>query len=223
MGGGLRQMRRAEPFGCIALIAALCASATICCAQYRVLQGKLDADGLPTTPARICLGTSGTDHCFTPPSDKYAFGLEPRAHTIAKLNGNDLILFTATFSGGGSGELTNLALLEERTGEFVNLLPVVQLTNQGEYQVWSLPQISSLPVLTTADFVWDFKAQETNFAPHRYSVYAYAFDPKTRRYLERAHYLTAKKYTGLDDSDSIRVLNAEKPAIVARLSRIPAH
>jgi hypothetical protein len=197
-------------------------SVAICRAQYRVLPGKLDADGLPTTSARICPGTTGADRGYTAPSDKYAFGLEPKAQTVAKLNGQDLILFTATFSGGGSGELTNLALLEERSGEFVNLLPVVQLTNQSEFNLWSLPQFSGLPILATADFVWDFKSQETHFAPHRYAVNVYAFDPKTARYLQRVHYVTTTKYPGLDDADSVRVLDAEKQAILAKLQPGPS-
>ena len=203
-------------------------SAVAPCAQYRVLPGKLDPDGLPTTSARICLGTTEADRCYTPPSDKYAFGLEPKAQTVAKLSGQDLILFTATFSGGGSGELTNLALLEQRSSEFVNLLPAVQLTNQSEFKLWNLPQFSSLPILATADFVWDFAAmkasnyaEETHFARHRYQIGVYVFDQRTQKYLERVHYVTPKKYPGLDDSDSIRVLDAEKRAILAKLQPGP--
>jgi len=203
------------------MIVLILLSAVVCCAQYRVFQGKLDSDGLPTTSARICLETAEADHCYTPPSEKYAFGLEPKAQTVAKLNEKDLVLVTATFSGGGSGELTNVALLEQRSSEFVNLLPVVQLTNQSEYKLWSLPQLSALPILATADFVWDFKSEETHFAPHHYSVNVYAFDPKLARYLQRVHYVTPKKYPGLDDSDSIRVLDAEKQAILAKLQPGP--
>jgi hypothetical protein len=134
-------------------IALILLSAVACCAQYRVLPGKLDADGLPTTSARICLGAAGTNQCYAPPSERYAFGLNSKAETIGTRAGHDLILFTATFSGGGSGDLTNLAILEERGGEFASLLPTVQLTNQSEYKVWNLPQISGQPVLATADFV----------------------------------------------------------------------
>jgi hypothetical protein len=45
----------------------------------------------------------------------------------------------------------------------------------------------------------------------------YVFDPKLGRYQQRIQYVTAKKYPGLDDSDSIRVLDAEKAAILTRL------
>jgi hypothetical protein len=197
------------------LLASDCAMT--CLGQYRVLPGKTNADGLPETPARICLGAVGTEHCYTPPSEKYVFGLEPNARVVAKLNGRNLILFTATFSGGGSGTLSNLALLEEQSCDFLDLLPTVQLTNQSEYKLWNLPQLSNLPALVTADFVWDFKAAETHFAPHRYTINMYVFDPKLGRYQQRIQYVTAKKYPGLDDSDSIRVLDAEKAAILTRL------
>ncbi len=189
-------------------------------AQYRLSAGKLDSDGLPTTSAQICLGATSKGKCYTPPSEKYAFGLEPEAHTVAKLNGKDLILFTATFSGGGSGTLTDFALLKEQNKGFINLLPVVQLTNQSEYRVWHLPRFSSLPVLVTADFVWGFQAKETHFAAHHFEINVYVFDAQSGRYLQRVHYVTAKKYSGLDDSESIQVLDPERPAILVKLQRL---
>ncbi len=198
------------------------AGAAACYCQYRVLPGKLDPDGLPTTPARICPGASGTEHCYTPPSDKYVFGLEPKARTAGKLAGRDLILFTATFSGGGSGTLTHFALLEQQSCDFVNLLPTVQLTNQSEYKLWNLPEVSKAPALVTADFVWDIDAGETHFAPHRYAVKMYVFDVKVGRYMQRVGYVTAGKYPGLDEKDAIRVLDAERPTILARLQPGPS-
>jgi hypothetical protein len=223
-------MRSALDLARIAAIAALCASTAICRAQYRILPGGLDADGLPTTSARICLGTSGADHCFTPPSDKYAFGLEPKARKIGMLGGKDLVLFSATFSGGGSGDLTDLSILAERGGELVDLLPAVQLTNQSEFKLWILPRYSRLPVLVTADFIWDFDAmkasnysEETHFAHHRYGIRVYIYDEKAQGFLERIDYVTQKKYPGLDDLDSVRVLNAERPVILAKLGNAMTH
>lgn len=207
-----------------AIVLGIFAGAAVCCAQYHVLPGKLDSNGLPTTPARICPGTSGAEHCYTPPSDKYAFGLEPRARVVGKLDGHDIILFTSTFSGGGSGTLTNLALLEQQSCDFMNLLPTVQLTNQSEYKLWNLPGVSKAPALVTADFVWDFEArkashdtQETHLAAHRYTVNMYVFDEKLGRYMQRVRYVTTKEYPGLNDKDAVRVLDSERATILARL------
>jgi hypothetical protein len=197
-------------------------------AQYRVLPGREDVNGFPTAPASICLSYAGTAHCYTSPDymKDSPFGLDPKAQTIGKLNGQDLTLFTATYSGGGSGTLTNFALLTVKDGDFVNLLPKVQLTNQSEYKIWHLPQISDQPILITADFVWDFKAMEasnykedTHLAHHRYTVRAFVFDAASGRYLERIRYITTRKYPGLDDADAIRVLNVEKPTILSKLQQ----
>jgi hypothetical protein len=203
-----------------------------CSAQYRVLPGNVDANGFPTTPARICLGTTEMSCCYIHPDymKDAPFGLSPKAQTIAELDGQDLTLFTATFSGGGSGDLTNFALLVVKDGGFVNLLPKVQLTNQSEYQIWSLPQFSKFPVLVTADFIWDFEAlkasngqQETHFARHQYSVRAFVFDTTSGQYLKRIDYTTQKKYPGLDEVDSIHVLDPEKPAIEDNLRQTALH
>ncbi len=196
--------------------------------QYRVFPGNADADGLPTSPAKICPGASGEAHCYSPPGymkDAH-FGLTPNAVNIGKYDGQDLILFTAKFSGGGSGDLTTLALLIPKDDGFYNLLPKVHLTNQSEYKIWNLPKVSALPILVTADFIWDFDAlkasngqKETHFAYHRYEINAYEFDLTTGRYEDRLGYKTQKKYPGLDDVDEIHVIGAEKPEILARLNR----
>ncbi len=130
------------------------------------------------------------------------------------------------FSGCGSGTLTDFALLTVRDGEFVNLLPRVRLTNQSEYKLWSLPQFSKLPILLTADFIWDFETmqksnfnEETHFASHRYHIEVFAFDARSGRYLQKVHYETTKKYPGLDEADKIRVLDPEKPVILAKLAQ----
>jgi hypothetical protein len=198
-----------------------------CCAQTRVFEGKYDKQMgcMPTTPARICLGAAGTAHCYAPPSDKdYIFGLEPKDTPVGQLDGHELTLFTATDSGCGSGTLTHYSLLTVRDGEFVNLLPKVELSNQSEYKLWSLPQFSSLSVLVTADFIWDFEAmqksnytKETHFAPHRYRVEAYVYDAKSGQYLQKVRYETTKKYLGLDDADEIQVLDSERQTILATL------
>lgn len=209
--------------------------------QYRVLPGKTvpgdfeDCD--PKTPARICLGAVGESHCYSPPNDKfdppsneaYIFGLEPKAKAVGRLNGKELTLFTAMFSGCGSGTLTQSSLLTVRNGELVNLLPKVELTEQSEYKFWNLPQFSSLPVLVTADFIWDYEAmkksnykEETHLARHRYTISLYVFDSKSGRFVQRLQYATTKKYPGLDDVDGIKVLDTQRPTVLARLRQVPS-
>ncbi len=217
----------------LVLAVAICVCGTSCFAQYRVLSGKADPDGCnPTTPARICLGETGEAHCYSPPNDKfgpsdkqeYIFGMEPKVKAVGEFNGQKLTSFTAMFSGCGSGTLTSLSLLTVRDGEFVNLLPKVELTDQSEYRLWNLPQFSRLPVLVTADFIWNFDAmkksnynEETHFAAHRYHIEAFVFETHRGRYLRKVSYNTSKRYPGLDEVDEIKVLEVEEPTILTRL------
>jgi hypothetical protein len=200
--------------------------------QYHVMPGKMDpantAECFPQTPASICLGATGTDHCYAPPNDNdFIFGLEPRAIPVGQLDGRELTLFTAMYSGCGSGTVTSFALLTVRYGEFVNLLPSVELSNQSDYKLWNLPEFSSLPILVTADFIWNYEdmrksnfIEETHSAPHRYRMNAYVYDNKSKRYLQKVHFDTAKMYSGLQDAEEINIVDAEKSVILAKLRKI---
>ncbi|MGD0680719.1 MAG: hypothetical protein ABR990_01615 [Terracidiphilus sp.] len=197
--------------------------------QYHVIPGKTNpassAECLPETPARICQGTTEVDHCYAPPSDKdIIFGLEPRATPVGQLDGIELTLFTAMYSSCGSGTLTKYSLLMVRGGELVNLLPSVELSNQSDYKFWNLPEFSSLPVLVTADFIWDYTTikksnyiEETHSAPHRYRMNAYVYDTKSGRYLQKVRFDTTKMYSGQQDAEEINIVDAEKAVIMAKL------
>jgi hypothetical protein len=106
-------------------------------------------------------------------------------------------------------------LLTVRDGDFVNLLPKVELSNVSEYELWNLNQFSSLPVLATADFDWEGK--EPHFGAHHYHIGVYVFDPKSVSYRQVVRYITGKKYPGFDETDEIHVLDAEKSTILVSL------
>lgn len=208
-----------------AVIASAIAS-NLASAQFRVIPGKGNEDGcFPRSPARICLGDAGNDQCFAPASTKlYIFGLDPQAVQIGKIEGAPLVLFSATFSGCGSGTLTDYSILTIKKNNWVSLAPTIRLTDQSEYKLWNLPSISPYPVFATADFIWDFNAleksggsEETHFARHRYRISAYVFDPKRQRYVQRIGFDTKNKYKGLDEADEIRVLEAERAEVLSRL------
>jgi hypothetical protein len=192
-------------------------------AQYHVLQGETDPDGVPTTAARLCIGRGTTEHCYVPPTPKITgttlppFGLDAKARPVEMASGGSLVLFTAESSSGGSGSLTVLALLDIRGGRLQDLLPEVKVTNQSEYRFWNLPNISVMPVLVTADYVW--ADGETHFAHHRYRITSFLYDKQTGRYLQRNQYVTGKKYPGLDAAEEIKVLEPERASILAKLQR----
>ena len=187
-------------------------------APYRIVNGQTDSDGFPTTPAKICIKSGTGDQCYSPPSPESPlppFGLNAAAKDLKLETGAVLTVFTAESSSGGSGSLTSIALLEDRNGQPINLLPDVRVTNQSEYHFWNLPALSAMPVLVTADFVWS--EGETHFSQHRYRITSYVYDKQAGRFVKRDEYVTEKKYVGLDDGDDINVLAPEKVDIIRRL------
>lgn len=184
-------------------------------APYQVINGQTDSDGFPTTPARLCISSNEKQDCYTPPTQDPPFGLDAKAEVVKLASGSSLILFTAESSSGGSGSLTIITLLENQGGRLENLLPKVAVTNQSEYRVWTLPSITTMPILTTADYIW--AAGETHFAHHLYRITSYVYDKNAGRYIQRDQFVSSKKYSGLDDADGVKVLEPEKETIVARL------
>jgi hypothetical protein len=98
-----------------------------------------------------------------------------------------------------------------------NVLPYVALTNNSDEAVWDEPKISLYPLLVTADFIWDFKAGETHFSRHRFTIQVWRFDRAKGRYLLALFYKTTRKYDGLDASDSVNVIAPERAEILRRL------
>jgi hypothetical protein len=183
--------------------------------------GLIDSDGEPTTNARLC--AKNTNECFTLLCSKeaskasFSFGLDPKAERITMPEGGSLVFFSATFSGGGSGILDSLALLKYgRDGKISDLLSGVYLTEQSDRRIWILPQLSNMPVLATADYIWG--NGESHFASHFFTVSLYVFDVNTQQYVKQITYVTGHKYPSLDERRSIQVLQSERATIVARLA-----
>ena len=146
----------------------------------------------------------------------YNYGLEPRAQRLKAGRDGSVVLFSATFSGGGSGSLESLSLLRcGSDGRILNLLPFIALSEQSDHAAWQLPEISKYPILVTADYDWT--KGETHFARHYYEVSAYELDPGTDRYVRLFRYRTALKYASLDEADTIHVIEPERSNILHRL------
>jgi hypothetical protein len=190
---------------------------------FRVIQGNLDSDGLPTSGAKLCL-LKPADSCYQMPSNSgyssgsvvFDYGINPHSKRLPLKGGGSIILFSAQFSGGGSGTLDSLAILRyESSGKIVNLLPFVGVTNQSDQAMWHAPQVSNYPILVTADFNW--MDGEAHFAKHFYTVSAYRFDDQKGQYIKAFSYRTSKKYAGLDEVDQVNVLSLEREDILRRL------
>jgi hypothetical protein len=182
--------------------------------DFRVEVPKCDEDGIPLKAARICFSKT---KCFAPPTQNPPFGLNPKAKEIKTSSGKRLVLFTAQSWGGGSGSLSYIALLDPSARELSNLLPDVKITNQSDLNLWSLRSISPMPLVATADFLWE--EGETHFSAHKYFVRVFLYNANENRYGLADSFTTSKKYAGLDDVDKITVLNSEKANILERLKR----
>ncbi|MEI9980949.1 MAG: hypothetical protein WDN23_18480 [Edaphobacter sp.] len=191
--------------------------------RFRLIQGKMDSDNLPISGAKLCL-LKPENNCYSMPSNAgyssssvvYHYGLNPRSERLSLTGGGSLVFFSARFSGGGSGTLDSLAILQyESDGKIVNLLPFVGLTNQSDRALWNIREASSFPILVTADFNW--MEEEAHFAKHFYTVNVYHFDAQSHRYAKVFSYRTSKQYPGLDDADRVNVLKPEKAEILRRL------
>ena len=101
-----------------------------------------------------------------------------------------------------------LALLDDRNGQLTNLLPNVTVTNLSEYHLWSAPNVSAMPILVTADFVW--AEGEPHYGSHRYTITSYVYSQQSGLYSQRDEYVTATEYND-------KILEPEKDKIFARL------
>ncbi len=211
----LRVMRALFSFSLLVL--ALSASAQISGLnprEFKIERGAVDSDGFPTSSAKFCFVNDPADQCYLPPKHDPPFGLEPTAKLIRLATGEVWVLFTAVSSAGGSGWATHVAFIRAANGKAENVLPDITLSNQSEYQLWELPA-GPFPVFATADFL--LGKGESHFARHRYKVRVYKFRPDSMSYFQCDEFVTTRKYPGLDDADSVRVLEAEKANILSRL------
>jgi hypothetical protein len=191
--------------------------------QFRVIQGKINSNGLPTSGARLCL-LKPANLCYEMTSNTgyssgkvvYDYGLDPRSERLSLKGGGSFVFFSARFSGGGSGTLDSLAILRyENAKEIVNLLPFVGVSEQSDRAIWGVPEASNLPILVTADFDW--MKGETHFSKHFYNVTAYCLDARADRYAKAFSYRTSRKYPSLDEVDHVHVLKPEREEILRRL------
>jgi hypothetical protein len=189
--------------------------------EYRASAGRLDADGLPTSGAQLCLQKQPV--CFDmphlaakgSPSVIYEFGLDPKVELVRVGGGGNLVLFAATYSGGGSGLLTRLSMLRYSAAKnaLEDLLPETTVSEVSNYELWQIPEMSPYPLLVTANMYWDFGEQETHFDPHRFAIRVLTYDAKTGKYRQCLSYRTARKY----NSEDPIVLKPEHAAILHRL------
>ncbi len=188
--------------------------------------GRLDADGLPVSGAKVSI-LGRPNICYQMPSDTasdsskdtFDFGLDPRTERLSVPGGGSWIFFSSTSSGGGSGEEERLAVLRYEPrgsgGRIVNLLPFVTTTDVTARLMWHLPDVSPYPLLVVTDFIWG--VGEGHYGAHFYTLDVWAYSPQRDRYIRVVSYRTAKKYGEDDGMETGAVITAERQNILRRL------
>ena len=217
-------MRIAGALVLIAVRAAQCQSTTVKdFPEFRVYAGVQGEHGEPLSGAKLC--TTGTQRrCFSLArwvghykDDELTtdFGVRARTQRIRVRDGGSLILFNAN-SFGGSGSSDRYALLGmEENGRLRDLLPQVIVSNQADVVMWDLTTISPLPVLATADALWEDGA---HYGPHFFEVRIYRYDVVNDRYALKLKYRTVHRYPGIDNQvEGPDVLGKERGRIMEKL------
>jgi len=170
--------------------------------DFRLIAGKVDQNENPLSAARLCLAADSRK-CFKLPQtgsgdDAFFYYWHPKADRILAKSGETLIFFSASFRGGSGGS-DEFVLLRYEQNAIKNLLPPLTLTNQSDHALWSIPSLSSMPLLVTADFLW--QDGEVHYGSHYFEICAYRYDPQTAKYRRVIKYRTHLKYKGFDNSD----------------------
>ncbi len=101
------------------------------------------------------------------------------------------VVAKATFSGGGSGTLTQTVIWTYSGGKFEGFFPTsaTKIDNLGEDRRFASGPLAGYYV--TADFIWGDK--ETHWSLHRFTIDAYKLAPGGG-YLRVLSYVTTRKY-----------------------------
>ena len=194
--------------------------------SVKAFQGTENAQIEDSVPARLCFCKGKSDECFEAKSFtstgtrnfQFVKKLSITPLFKSKEPHNAVLFIAENHTEGGSGYLRLITLwtysiLDKK---FVNLLPLIQITEQGEYRLLTAKEgIEGLFV--TADYIWG--ENETHFSPHRYKINIYFFNDGKKSYNLRKEYITKSKYKSLDDVERINVIMPELNKIKELLNK----
>jgi hypothetical protein len=92
--------------------------------------------------------------------------------------------------------------------DFVNILPPVTFTEQGEYKILRNIGSGVEGVVVDAEPIVDWRKGETHYSPHRFLISIYKQNAKGY-YQEIGSYRTAGKYPSLDAIEEVDVIIPE--------------
>jgi hypothetical protein len=185
--------------------------------EVTLIEAEFDADGFPKSPASVCLEAPPQRQCYQAPK---SHGVAPEVSLVQVEKGLPALFFSAS-TRGGSGYLIHFALLRPGTGKDLEDLfwSDPSVSSQSDHAFWKDETISDAPIFLTAEYIWG--PSEGHVDDHRYIVSAYVWSFSSlivnQGYFLQDRYMTARRYTVAD-----KILDGEKPDILARLRRLKA-
>ena len=127
------------------------------------------------------------------------------------------VLFVPMFHAGGSGALSLITLwvFNEQATKFVNILPVVTITNLGGYKILHHRDDRLDGTLVIADFIW--AEGEAHFDKHKYEIRVYRYNKDANIFEEVDSFVTEEKYP--DTEEKYNIIRHEMKKIENILSK----
>lgn len=153
-------------------------------------------------PAWLCFSCNGGNRariCFEARSEGYGHQFVSDLEMVPVFpdrQPRQAVLFSATFSGGGSGasRLLTLWVYRKECGQYVNIMPEITITNLGEFKLLRKREDGCDGVLAIADYVYG--PGELHYSPHKYRIKLYRYSDKEKkfRFVPDSVFVTTTKY-----------------------------
>jgi len=185
--------------------------------NWRAIAYEANVEELSDTdfPAKLCFYSDDgetTQHCFkgiaarTDGTWNCQFVQDLSVTPIfQKKYPQEGVLFVSMFNGGGSGALSLITLwvFNEQAKQFVNILPVLTITNLGEYKILHDRGDRLDETLVIADFIW--AEGEAHFDEHKYEIRVYRYNQQANIFEKVGSFVTEEKYPEVEgEYDIIR-------------------
>jgi hypothetical protein len=119
------------------------------------------------------------------------------------------VLFISNYIGEGSGfaKLITLWVYNKQYKKFINILPIVIMSDLSEYKMFEGRGGILAGTLITANYIWD--VNEIRYSPHNYRIGIYMYDKEIGMFRLLDKYVTKSKYKGLNMGETADVIRHE--------------
>ncbi len=187
---------------------------------YQLKEGK----GLYFTEgkvaAKICFWKDGTkkdESCFTAEQGLHKYHEVKELSIVSLQESRDPkkgVLFVAKHYGISITKEFHISIWvhNHKEDRFINVLPMVSLTDQAEYKLVPVLDNGIEGILITADGIW-IGGEEPRYGPHRFEITIYKYSREKGSFVLVERFTTKKKYKSFNDAETIDVIRHELNSI----------